>query len=421
MAIIPHANAARTTAAKPGFPVNNHPAGHSRQAQAATAVPRPPSTRRAHRPATPPGPVRTRFTAPALAMVSAVAMLWPATHGPVAASQPDPATSPGDDVITDSIGIQLVALPAGTFVMGLDSPNELRARHPHSSYNHVTVNETEQPQAHVRITRPFRLGRTEVTVGQFAAFVEATNHRTTAERQGGAMIRDPEARETERFIPSPDHHWRQPGFEQTDDHPVTSVSWHDAVAFCRWLSEVEGARYRLPTEAEWEYACRAGTTTLYFTGDDPDQIYAHANVADASLAAHDPDLMSRQQVLTDPDRQNDGYIHTAPVASFKPNPWGLFDMHGNVWEWCSDRYQADYYRHLTAHFERAQQILDQQPYDDPGGPDSTPQHEHGDWRSLRGGSWYVSPVHARSSNRAFADANDHYPHIGFRVVREIEP
>lgn len=337
---------------------------------------------------------------------------------PIAAAA-DPAEP---DVTTNSLGMELVRIEPGTVLLGLPAPNDLRRHHPHSAYEHTTVNETERPLAHVRITRPFLLGRTQVTVGQFAEFVEATGHRTTAEQTGGAWIHDPDAdHETERFVRSPQHHWRDPGFPQTADHPVTCVSWHDAVAFCQWLSEREGngARYRLPTEAEWEYACRAGTTTMYFTGDHPDEIYAYANVADASLGEAYPELLARQQVLTDPQIQRDGHVYTAPAASFKPNPWGLFDMHGNVWEWCSDRFQADYYRTLTAHYERAVQPADQRPYDDPAGPESTPQHEHGDWRSLRGGSWFVAPVHARSANRAFAEAGDHYQHVGFRIVLEL--
>ena len=130
---------------------------------------------------------------------------------------------------------------------------------------------------------------------------------------------------------------------------MVNVSWNDAVAFCKWLSKKEGKTYRLPTEAEWEYACRAGTTTRYYSGDDPETLAKVGNVADAALKAKFPDWKYTIKA-------NDGYVFTAPVGKFKPNAFGLYDMHGNAWQWCADWYGADYY--ATS------------PLDDPTGPDS---------------------------------------------------
>ena len=134
-----------------------------------------------------------------------------------------------------------------------------------------------------------------------------------------------------------------PGWKVEDDHPVGYISWNDAVAFCAWLSQKEGRRYRLPTEAEWEYACRAGTSSRYSCGNDPEQLIDFANASDADRAALFPgkliDVFDKSGKKTGERipypflRGHDGYAWTAPVGSFRPNPFGLHDMHGNSWEW----------------------------------------------------------------------------------------
>ena len=184
--------------------------------------------------------------------------------------------------------------------------------------------------------------------------------------------------------------WRNVGFEQTDEHPVVNVSWNDAVAFCKWLSRKEGKAYRLPTEAEWEYACRAGTTTRYFNGDDPELLAKVGNVADAAAKTEFPDW-----TLT--IKASDGYAFTAPVGSFQPNAFGIYDMHGNAWQWCADWFDEKYYA--------------ASPVNDPIGPDS------GRSRVLRGGSWMGWPLVSSSAKRiqcppVFRDFS-----IGFRVAR----
>jgi formylglycine-generating enzyme required for sulfatase activity len=166
------------------------------------------------------------------------------------------------------------------------------------------------------------------------------------------------------------------------------------VAFCKWLSRKEGKTYRLPTEAEWEYACRAGTTTRYYSGDDPETLAKVGNVADASAKAKFPRW-------TWTIKANDGYAFTAPVGKFKPNAFGLYDMHGNTWQWCSDWYGVDYY--ATS------------PTDDPTGPDSSDDSsEH----ALRGGSWSDGASSTRSAVR-FRNATifPYFYTTGFRVAR----
>ncbi len=176
-----------------------------------------------------------------------------------AAESPTPAspgTAPGTDPpkpITNSIGMKLVLIPAGTFLMG--SPDEDK-----------DARGDETPPHPVRITRPFYLGATEVTRGQFRRFVDDAGYQTEAEKDGKGGLGWNE--ETKKFEQNPRYTWQNPGFEQTDEHPVVNVTWNDAVAFAQWLSRKEGKTYRLPTEAEWEYACRAGTTTRFSNGDD---------------------------------------------------------------------------------------------------------------------------------------------------------
>src|SRR5262249_39015533 len=134
------------------------------------------------------------------------------------------------------------------------------------------------------------------------------------------------------LVYAPRFSWKNVGWEQADDHPVVNVSWNDAVAFCDWLSKKEGKKYELPTEAEWEYACRAGKTTRFQTGADPESLVGSANLPDASAAGQFPAWTTV--------RGDDGFVFTAPVGKFKPNAWGLYDMAGNVWEWCTDSYAA---------------------------------------------------------------------------------
>src|SRR5204863_4792601 len=124
--------------------------------------------------------------------------------------------------------------------------------------------------------------------------------------------------------PDKKYSWRITGFLQTDEHPVVNVSWNDAIAFCKWLTDQERVEYRLPTEAEWEYACRGGTATAYCNGNDVEKIPEVGNIVDALAKEKFPDRIAIAG--------RDGHVFTAPVGSFRPNAFGLHDLHGNVWE-----------------------------------------------------------------------------------------
>jgi formylglycine-generating enzyme required for sulfatase activity len=197
--------------------------------------------------------------------------------------QTDAASRLGVPVqMTNSIGMNLNLVPAGRFLMG------------------------PSPGAEVTMARSFYTAMTEVTVGQFRAFVKETGYKTRAESAGSA-------RPLHNGDPTdPKLTWQAPGWEVTEEHPVACVSWNDAQAFCTWLSKKDGRAYRLPTQAEWEYACRAGSTTAYCFGNDMSMLGDYG-----WYEANSP--KSAQ-----------------PVAQRKPNAWGLHDMHGNLYEWCNE-------------------------------------------------------------------------------------
>jgi formylglycine-generating enzyme required for sulfatase activity len=287
--------------------------------------------------------------------------------------------------------MKLVLVPAGNFMMGNSHTprDEFTLMRRYYEYANRNSYHDEYPQHRVRITRPFYLGAYHVTVGQFRRFVEDTGYQTDAERdkkEGGIGF----DRKKGNFISSPQYSWRNVGFPQTDDHPVLNVSWNDAVAFCKWLSGKEGKTYRLPTEAEWEYACRAGTTTRYYNGDDPEELAQVANIADAT--EHSLFRMDDWSI-----HGNDGYTFTSPVGQFRPNAFGLFDMHGNASQWCSDWYAHNYYESC--------------PLDDPPGPPA------GNERVYRGGDWEAGPDESRSAKRGAAPPQVRSYDTGFRVAR----
>jgi formylglycine-generating enzyme required for sulfatase activity len=178
---------------------------------------------------------------------------------------------------------------------------------------------------------------------------------------------------------------------------VVNVSWNDAVEYCKWLSKKEGKTYRLPTEAEWEYACRAGTTTRYYSGDDPETLAKVGNVADATFRTRFPD---EKYTI----KASDGYVFTAPVGKFKPNAFGLYDMHGNASQWCADWYRGKY--------------DDESPAVDPTGPDSSHVRLPDSFllRVIRGGSWVSRPYKTHSSKREGYSPYIRFNGAGFRVA-----
>ena len=278
--------------------------------------------------------------------------------------------------ITNSIGMKLVLIPAGKFIMG--SPKDEKDRI------------DDENQHAVEITKSFYLGVYTLTVGQFRQFVKDSGYQTEAENSGnGGWGYNAE---TKSFAWDKNCNWQNVGWDQRDDHPVVNVTWNDTVAFCDWLSKKEGKKYRLPTEAEWEYACRAGTATRFYSGDNEETLKGVANIADASL----------KQKWSDGSGSvpwDDGYPFTAPVGKFKPNAFGLYDMHGNVWQWCGDWYDKDYYK--------------DSPRQDPQGPQEGGASAV---RVFRGGSFYRGPRLCRSANRRSFAASSRTCCLGFRVV-----
>jgi sulfatase modifying factor 1 len=267
--------------------------------------------------------------------------------------------------------MNLLLIPRGKFLMG--SPKSEKDRL------------DDELQHEVEITQPFYLGQHEVTVRQFKAFVNDATYLTEAEKDG----KGGRAFDGKDFVQKPEFTWKNLHFTQSDDHPVVIVSWNDAAAFCAWLSKKEGKTYRLPTEAEWEYAARAGTKTRFNAGDKEDDLKAAGNIADASLKKKWADAIWATQ-------WDDGFPFTAPVGKFQANGFGLHDMHGNVWEWCSDWYGEDYYG--------------KSPKQDPQGP------LRGKERVSRGGAWSTQPKFCRSAFRDWHEPSYRSDCVGFRVV-----
>ncbi|MEL6108897.1 MAG: SUMF1/EgtB/PvdO family nonheme iron enzyme [Planctomycetota bacterium] len=323
-------------------------------------------------------------------------------------------TGRADEVLVDSQRHSLRRIQPQEFEMGAQDSTPFNKDH--STYNL----QDDRPIHAVILTTPFYLASHEVTRGQFAAFVDDTDYETTAERQSRGIVgwdpKDDAARDeiVRSFRSVSTFTWRDPGFDQTDDHPVVGVSYKDALAYCRWLSKRENATYRLPTEAEWECACRAGTTTAFSFGDDyRDIIHRQANLGNVELERAFRHRVNRQWLVDVRKQIDDGAIFTAPVGGYPANAWGIHDMHGNVWEWCRDRYLDTYYEQ----FKREQHNAIRPRAIDPVCDEEW--IEEGEWRVIRGGSWFNSPVQCRSGTRGFFEAEDAACYVGFRVVREV--
>jgi formylglycine-generating enzyme len=269
--------------------------------------------------------------------------------------------------------VSALLVPGGEFTMGSDA----------------LPRGAESPAHRVSLS-PFYLSITEITVRQFREFISATGYLTDAEREGSALVFDRVVGEGFRRIPGAS--WKNPGFAQDDGHPASCLTWRDAVRFCAWRSAADGlapayafkpggisrrkgaAGWRLPTEAEWEYAARGGNLggDYAFSGSDDFMDVAWTGVT-TGWQSH-------------------------PVASKAPNALGLHDMSGNVAEWCSDRFGP----------------YPEDSIMDPEGPPS------GSFRVLRGGSWmgFAHPTEGRVEVRRFAFESDAYDYIGFRVARD---
>ena len=338
------------------------------------AAPELPAAIRQEAPPSGPDPATWKSLLPAKAPPPAVAPFDSATAKKHQESWAEYLSVPVEHEVDLGGGVQLkmVLIPPGEFVMGSSADECTRFLEEAKAANDTWASEripTEGPQHRVRITKPFRLGRHEVTVGQFRQFVDQTGYKTEAERdgQGGRGLVDGEWVQDPRFVWNTD-----PGFAQTDDHPVVNVSWNDATAFCQWLSKKEGVTYMLPSEAQWEYACRAGTTTFWHCGDDEATLEEYAWF----------------------DVNSGGKTHT--VGELLPNGFWLYDMHGNVWEWCADYWATGYYA--------------ESPSNDPSGPSA------GSYRVSRGGHWGYHARGCRSANRGNHSPVTRDYNLGFRLA-----
>ncbi|HPE70749.1 MAG TPA: SUMF1/EgtB/PvdO family nonheme iron enzyme [Candidatus Competibacter sp.] len=265
-----------------------------------------------------------------------------------------------------SVGPAMIVVPAGTFWMG--SPED-------------EVGRGEDECRHrVRIDQAFALGQMAVTVGEFKCFVQTVGYTTEAEKGIGGQ--GSYAWNGSQWSLDANRNWRSPGFAQDDTHPVVCVSWNDAVAYLAWLSMQTGQTYRLPTEAEWEYAARAGTGTAFWWGNDitPDQ----ANYYSADSYLHG-------------GATGNWRAQTVSVRQFQPNPWGFYQVHGNVWEWTGSAYAKDY-----------------------DGSEAKCTNKDTDVTlALRGGCWDSQPAGVRSAGRGGNDPANRFDDLGFRLARSL--
>jgi formylglycine-generating enzyme required for sulfatase activity len=261
---------------------------------------------------------------------------------------------------------EMVVVPAGTFTMG--SPTHEPERE--------SVNKGSEDQLSATIAKPFAVGRFALTRGEFAAFVAATGHKT----DGGCW-----AYTGTDWNLQADRNWRSPGFTQNDRHPVVCVNWDDANAYATWLSKKTGKAYRLPSEAEREYAARAGTTTPFWWGSTISTTQANYN----------------GNYTYSGGSKGEWRKATMPVDSFAPNPWGLYNVHGNVWDWTEDCWNAS----------------------NAGNPGNGDPRSTGDCRLRvhRGGSWGKVPQLVRSANRAWLPPGYRFDDVGLRLARTLDP
>lgn len=319
---------------------------------------------------------------------SVLALAFGAALSPLSA-QEAPTGVAKPSLTKNSIGMTLVRIPAGEFLMGGQEPAARLCQALPEIPRKPDYFESEYPQHQVRISHDFWMGQFEVTVSEFRRFVEASGYKTEPEADGTGGW-GYEAGTGKCVGRRPQFSWRETGFPQTDNHPVVNVTFRDAVAFCNWLGKQEGKRYRLPSEAEWEYACRAGTSFRFYHGDDPKELPKYAYVINVPGQDNFANVQDQVHFL------KSGESLTAKVGSRLPNAWGLYDMLGNVWEWTNDWESDDYYSWS--------------PSVDPPGPGD------GTARVRRGGGWNSFPMYTRPAFRNLDPPFSRCANFGFRVV-----
>jgi formylglycine-generating enzyme required for sulfatase activity len=299
----------------------------------------------------------------------------------------------------NSLGMKFVLIPSGSFLMGrTESIESMQKAFPEFEVSRFHDLADELPAHEVKIDRAFFLGKYEVTVGEFKKFLQKSGYtpESIRDKSGGYGYNkkyDPDTTIKKDAFEGrdPKYSWKNPGFSQTDRDPVTNITWNDAVNLAKWLSKKEGKKYRLPTEAEWEYACLAKTQSRFGVVDDPQSLSFYANLYDQSAVRYWGKWNNFAQ------KDSDGFPFTAPVGSLKPNSYGLHDMNGNVWEWVSDFYSDQYPSDAVTN---------------PTGPVS------GDLRVRRGGSWHTWALYSRCQFRNWNTADTRYTLVGVRLLLE---
>ena len=293
---------------------------------------------------------------------------------------PAPAIPVPKDTWTDPVtGMEFTWVPAGCYLMGQTGTEKQYLIKEVGEEKYKKWYERELPRHEVCVDG-FWMAETEVTRGQFRQFINQTGYKTDADKQGKAYIFN---KETDwKWKEMPGYNWEKTGYSQTDTHPAVCVSWNDANAFVKWLSKRAGRDFALPTEAQWEYAARGGTDFMRFWGTTDSVACKYANVADKDN--WNPSFPC-----------SDGYKFTSPVGKYDPNPFGLYDMLGNVWEWCEDVYDKNAYSKHNRN----------NPVVTTGGSS----------RVYRGGSWRNDARSVRAGNRCRDSAGNRGSYVGFRL------
>lgn len=284
----------------------------------------------------------------------------------------------GNRLVPSHLGIEMAYIPGGSFTMGRGKEEDALARA--SRIEQLMEGYKNELPAHSVFLDDFFMAKNPITVDQFTAFVEETNYRTQAELASG-MSR--EKYDTDLPPANAPITWRTPDFLQEPDHPVTCVSWKDCQNFINWLNKKTGLTYRLPSEAEWEYAARAGSSGYFFFGKELQKSQARYKGG-----------YSRSE-----KEQYPMCTGTLPVACYPANSFGLHDMHGNVSEWCNDVYEESYYRYS--------------PLTNPKGPKAVEETAP---RVLRGGGWNCPVWLCRSAFRGRTYPDDYSSALGFRLA-----
>ncbi len=277
---------------------------------------------------------------------------------------------------------EMVVIPSGSVFIG-------------SYEEEIGRKKGERSRIKATIKKSFALAKTEVTLGQYRVFMEETKYKSNIAFYKGEPLVGCNYFDGKSYGYVAEHDWENPGYPQREDDPVVCVSWSDADAYAKWLSKKTGRTYRVPSAVEFEYASRAGSSSPWYWGTNPEEACEYANIGDSAFADRFPSRASFPCT--------DGYVFTTKVGRFKPNNFGLHDMVGNAWEWTNDCFQND---------------LANAPIDGSSWTDNT--DEACTWRTPKGGSWISGIAWSRAAVRSRDGADYRSFMLGFRVASEVD-